>query len=78
MDQALAAMSVLLDPNTPDPAMLDPAVAGQLMVGYQLIYVATYERVLLIIAAVCLGGAAVAWFGLWARTKEDEVILTLE
>jgi hypothetical protein len=78
MAAVLAATNALLDPNTPDPATLDPAVAQQLIVGYQAIYIASYERVLYIVAAVCLGGATVAWFALRARARREEMKLAPE
>ena len=78
MDEAPAALNALLDPNTPDPATLDPTVAAQLVAGFKLIYIASDERVLLIIAAVCFVGAAVAWFALRAKTERGEVTLAPE
>ena len=63
MDEALGALNALLDPNTPDPTTLDPTIAQQLVAGYDLIYIASFERVLLIIAAVCFVGAAVVSAG---------------
>jgi hypothetical protein len=48
------------------------------MAGYQLVYVASYERVLLIIASVCLVAGAAAWFALRARTEHEELTLDTE
>jgi hypothetical protein len=63
LDSALTALNTILNPATPDPD-LDPAVRDQLIAGYQLTYLAAYERVLLLVAAICLLGAVVVWWGL--------------
>ncbi|NTU79928.1 MAG: hypothetical protein HGA45_11075, partial [Chloroflexales bacterium] len=59
----------VLDPATPDAALVDPAVAARLLADYQLVYLAAYERVMLLIALVCLAGSLLAWFGLPRELK---------
>jgi MFS family permease len=64
VDAALAALDHVLDPATPDAALVDPAVAAQLLAGHQLAYLVAFEQVLLVIALICLMGSLLAWFGL--------------
>ncbi len=64
IDATLAALDHVLDPATPDAALVDPAVAAQLLAGHQLAYLVAYEQVLLLVALVCLVGSLLAWFGL--------------
>ncbi|NTU83883.1 MAG: MFS transporter [Chloroflexales bacterium] len=66
LDQAVAALNSLLDPATPNAA-LDPAVGERLLGGYQIAYLAAYNRVLLTVAGVCLVGSLLAWFALPRR-----------
>jgi hypothetical protein len=67
-----------VDPTAGDPSTLDPSVANQLVAGYHLSYIAAYDQVLLIIAAVCLIGSAVVWFALPTRTERGEIRLDAE
>lgn len=69
LEPALAALNRVLDPATPDAALLDPALAARLLSGYRLVYLAAYEQVLLVIALVCLIGSLLAWFGLPRELK---------
>ena len=78
LDAALSALNVLLDTATTDPTVLDSTVARQFMAAYQLVYIASYEQVLLIIAAVCMVVGAVVWFGLRARTESEDLTLVRE
>jgi MFS family permease len=78
LDEALAALNVLLDAATTDPTALDSAFAQRLMAVYRGLYIASYEQVLLIIAAVCLIGGAAAWFSLRAKTEDEELTLAHE
>ncbi len=48
------------------------------MAAYQVVYIASYEQVLLIIAAVCVIVGAVVWFGLRARTETEDLTLVRE
>jgi hypothetical protein len=78
LDAALSSLNVLLDAATTDPTVLDSTVARQLMAAYQLVYIASYEQVLLIIAAVCVTVGAAVWFGLRARTESEDLTLVRE
>lgn len=63
IDDALVALTSVLDPATPDAA-LNLAVSERLVAGYQLAYLMAYDRVLLIITVILLVGSLLAWFGL--------------
>ncbi|NJM05322.1 MFS transporter [Candidatus Gracilibacteria bacterium] len=60
---ALAALNTILDPATPS-AVLDPAIAERLLAGYQLAYLMAFNRVILLIAAVCAVGSILVWYAL--------------
>jgi MFS family permease len=86
LDAVLASLNALLSAATTDPTALDSAAAQQLIAAYRLVYVASYERVLLVIAAVCFvgsaaavgGGRTTARLGLRARAESEELTLAGE
>lgn len=61
--EALGALNIILDPSSPGAAVY-PEVGSRLLAGYQVAYLASYERVLLITAAVCAIGSLLAWLAL--------------
>ncbi len=63
MSAALGALNAMLDPASPGAALY-PEIGERLLAGYQIAYLAAYERVLLISAVICLAGAVLAWAGL--------------
>jgi MFS family permease len=73
LESALASLNALFDAATTDPTALESAFAQSLMAAYRLVYIASYEQVLLIIAAVCLIGGAAAWRSLRHRTEVKEL-----
>jgi DHA2 family multidrug resistance protein-like MFS transporter len=78
LEAALASLNTLLDAAATDPTALDSALAQRLMAAYRLVYIASYEQVLLIIAAVCLMASIAAWRSLRARTTTEELTLARE
>jgi len=75
LDAALSSLNVMLDAATTDPTALDSVVARQLMAAYRLVYIASYEQVLLIIAAVCVIAGAAFWFGHRTRSEAEDLTL---
>ncbi len=78
LDAALASLDLLLDAATTDSTALDSVAAQQLMSVYRVVYIASYEQVLFIIAAVCLIGSAAAWRSFRAKTEAEELTLVRE
>lgn len=72
VNEALAALNNILDPTSPGAAVY-PEIGERLLAGYELSYLVAYERVLLIAAAVCLGGALLAWIAL-PRSQQAETL----
>lgn len=68
IDGALAVLNTVLNLAMAD-AGIDPAISEKLIEGYHLAYLAAYDQVLLIVAAICLVGAAVMWFGLPEKNR---------
>ena len=62
-DGALAMLNSLLDPLG-DAMPLEPGLGGPLIAAYKVAYVAAFDRVLLIVAAISVLGCGVVWFGL--------------
>jgi hypothetical protein len=69
---------MLLNAATTDPTVLDSTVARRLMTAYRLVYIGSYEQVLLIIAAVCVIVGVMVWFGLRARSEAEDLTLARE
>jgi MFS family permease len=69
---ALDALNAILNPASPDAAAIDPIIAARLLAGYQLSYALAEERVLLVVAGICLCGSLVAWFGLGRQKRAVE------
>lgn len=61
--EALEALNRVLDPATPG-APVDPAIGERLLAGYQISYLAAYDRVLLISAGIAVAAALLAWVAL--------------
>ncbi len=69
IDEAMGALNIMLDPTSPGAAAF-PDVGARLLAGYQVAYLAAYERVLLITALVCVIGALIAWVALPHRREK--------
>ena len=72
-EAALSALNTILDPATSD-AGIDPSIRDRLAAGYQLTFLAAYDRVLLIVAVICLAGAVVVWFGLPPKERDARTL----
>ncbi|MBC8161301.1 MAG: MFS transporter [Roseiflexaceae bacterium] len=77
IDAAMAALNTILNPSTADTA-IDPSIRDQLIAGYQLTFLAAYEQVLLIVAAIVFVGCVVVWFGLPAKERTAPTLLVEE
>jgi hypothetical protein len=78
LEAALASLNALLDAAATDPTAFESALAQRLMAAYRLVYIASYEQVLLIIAAVCLTASAATWLALRDRAAAEELTLARE
>jgi MFS family permease len=78
LEAALASLNALLDAAESDPTVFESAVAQRLMAAYRLVYIASYEQVLLIVAAVCLIASAATWLALRDRAAAKELTLARE
>jgi MFS family permease len=78
LEAAVASLNALLDAAATDPTAFESALALRLMAAYRQIYIASYEQVLLIIAAVCLMASAATWLALRDRAAAEELTLARE
>lgn len=67
LEQAREALDRLLDPATVAAAAGDPAIVDLLLSEYRLSYAAAYERVMLVLALICLLASLLAWIAWWRR-----------
>lgn len=68
IDAALGALNAILT-SPPAESTIDPSLSQRLLAGYQLTFLAAYDRVLLIVASITMLGCVVVWFGLPAKER---------
>ena len=73
-DAALDTLNTILNPALSD-TMIDPSVRERLLAGYQLTFLAAYDRVLLIVAVICIAASVVVWFGLPPKERAAPAML---
>jgi len=72
VDGAMTALTALLDPATPDPAMLPPELANGLLEGYKSSFLAAFEWLLIGVGFFCFLATVLAWFAARQVLKSQE------